>query len=55
MSAKGLVRERIWQLLEQKLLASDLALVPTEGPSKGNQGAQGKTHLHSAALLFNGP
>lgn len=26
MSAKGLVRERIWQLLEQKLLVSDLAI-----------------------------
>lgn len=55
MSAKGPVRERIRQLLEQKLLTLILPLLPTEGPSKGKQGARGKTHLHSTALLLNGP
>lgn len=53
MSAKGLVRERIWQLLEQKLLASDLALVPTEGPSK--PGSTGQNPPPLCRPLFNGP
>lgn len=28
-----------------------MPLLPTEGPSIGKQGARGKTHLHSTALL----
>lgn len=54
MPAKALARERIWQLLEQKLLPSNLAVLPTRGSSKGNQGAPGKVHLHSCHPLVQG-
>lgn len=54
MPAKALARERIWRLLEQKLLPSNLAVLPTRGSSKGNQGALDKVHLHSCHSLVQG-